>query len=68
MQAVLTSEGKIDEEAYLRLYENRLLPGLIQQNNQATKPLFVNIPGISTNNFCTDAIRPEIRAAFPRIL
>ena len=59
---------EIDEDAYYRLYEKRLLPALIAQNNSATKPLVINIPGLGLGQFCTDKYRPLLRKLLPNTL
>lgn len=58
----------IDEDAYYRLYENRLLPGLIAQNDMAKKPLVVNIPGLGLGQFCTTQHRTLLQSMLPRVL
>ncbi|MFC3908311.1 hypothetical protein ACFORL_04385 [Legionella dresdenensis] len=69
MKDVLVN-GKLNEEAFYKLYERRLLPGLLIQNEQARKdniPLVINIPGIGCSQFAGIHAR-AIRAALPRVL
>lgn len=50
----LVKDGQIDDEAYYRLYERRLLPILINANQRAKylgKAMVLTIPGIGTGQF-----------------
>ncbi|NDH08914.1 MAG: hypothetical protein EBY16_04750 [Gammaproteobacteria bacterium] len=69
MAEVLSAE-KINEEAFYRLYERRLLPGLLMQNQQAKNDdvrLVINIPGIGCGQFA-GTYQTQVRAALPRVL
>jgi hypothetical protein len=51
---VVTEAGEIDPEAYYRLYERRLLPGLIHANQTAEshgRSALVTLPGIGCGQF-----------------
>lgn len=51
---VVTNDGQIDEEAYFRLYERRLLPGFLFINEQMQrqgKTAFVTVPGLGCGVF-----------------
>jgi hypothetical protein len=69
MEEVL-NHGTLDEEAYYRLYERRLLPGLLAQNRQAKidkTPLVVNIPGMGLGQFAGQ-FGLQVKQAFPGVL
>lgn len=69
MKDVLVN-GKLDEKPFYKLYERRLLPGLLIQNEQAKKdgtPLVINIPGLGCGQFAGN-YEDEVRAALPRVL
>ncbi|MFA5960211.1 MAG: hypothetical protein WC785_06815 [Tatlockia sp.] len=69
MQEVLV-ENQVDEDAFYKLYERRLLPGLLIQNEQARKDntlLVINIPGLGCGAFGGE-YESQCRAALPRIL
>ncbi len=62
--------GQLDEEAFYKLYERRLLPGLLIQNAQAKKdgtPLVINIPGLGCGQFAGH-YGTQVREALPRVL
>lgn len=70
MNDVLDNDGLVDEESFYKLYERRLLPGLLIQNLQAKKdgtPLVINIPGLGCGQFAGN-YEVQVRAALPRIL
>jgi hypothetical protein len=51
---VVTADGKIDEEAYSRLYERRLLPSFLyvnEQMEQQGKKAFITVPGLGCGQF-----------------
>jgi hypothetical protein len=53
-QEVITTEGQIDEEAYFRLYERRLLPPFLYVNEQMRrrgKQAFITVPGLGCGMF-----------------
>lgn len=69
MAEVVSGSG-INEEALYQLYERRLLPGLLAQNEQARaegKRLVINIPGMGCGMFAGN-YEAEIRAALPKAL
>ena len=69
MNDVLVND-QLDEESFYKLYERRLLPGLLIQNEQAKKdgiPLVINIPGLGCGQFA-GKYGAQIRAALPRVL
>jgi hypothetical protein len=69
MAEVVLSSG-INEEALYQLYERRLLPGLLAQNEQARvdgKRLVINIPGMGCGMFAGE-YEEEIRGALPKAL
>jgi hypothetical protein len=69
MNDVLVNDA-LDEESFYKLYERRLLPGLLIQNEQAKNdgtPLVINIPGLGCGQFA-GTYGTQIRAALPRVL
>lgn len=51
---VVTNDGQIDEEAYFRLYERRLLPGFLFINEQMQrqgKTALITVPGLGCGVF-----------------
>lgn len=51
---VVTNDGQIDEEAYFRLYERRLLPGFLfinEQMQQQGKTALITVPGLGCGVF-----------------
>ncbi|GJM41292.1 MAG: hypothetical protein DHS20C20_15740 [Ardenticatenaceae bacterium] len=51
---IVTSNGQIDEAAYFRLYERRLLPGFLFINEQMQrlgKEAFITVPGLGCGMF-----------------
>jgi hypothetical protein len=69
MEEVL-EDGKVNEENLYRLYERRLLPGLILQNQKAKedeKRLFINIPGIGCGQFA-GMYQNQVRQLLPKVL
>ncbi len=53
-QEVVTSDGQIDEEAYFRLYERRLLPGFLfinEQMRQQGRQALITVPGLGCGLF-----------------
>lgn len=62
--------GTLDEDSFYELYERRLLPGLLIQNEQAKKegtPLVINIPGLGCGQFAGN-YGAQIKPALPRVL
>jgi hypothetical protein len=63
----VVQEGVIDQEAFNKLYERRLLPQLLRINLQAAdarKKAVITIPGIGTGQFAGSFQGPEIKKAF----
>ena len=53
-EEVVTADGQIDEEAYYRLYERRLLPSFLyvnEQMRQQGKQAFITVPGLGCGQF-----------------
>jgi hypothetical protein len=51
---IVTTTGQIDEDAYFRLYERRLLPGFLfinEQMRQQGKQAFITVPGLGCGMF-----------------
>lgn len=51
---VVTANSQIDEDAYFRLYERRLLPGFLHVNEQMRqqgKQAFITVPGLGCGMF-----------------
>ena len=67
---VLDDNNEVNEDRLYELYEDRLLPGLLEQNEEARKDnvkLVINIPGIGCGQFAGE-YESEIRRALPRVL
>ena len=63
-------DGEIQDDKLLELYEQRLLPGLIAQNNFAKsngKKLIINIPGLGCGQFA-GVYKNKINIALPKAL
>jgi hypothetical protein len=70
MREVLVPDGILNEDAFYKLYERRLLPGLLYQNELARrddKKLVINIPGIGCGAFAGHYVT-AVKEAFPRVL
>lgn len=53
-QEIVTADNQIDEDAYFRLYERRLLPSFLyvnQQMRQRGKQAFITVPGLGCGMF-----------------
>jgi len=65
-----SNKFEFDEDAFYELYENRLLPGLLAQNEQARKDgvfLVINIPGLGCGEFAGNQ-KAKVKEALPRVL
>ncbi|NDH08916.1 MAG: hypothetical protein EBY16_04760 [Gammaproteobacteria bacterium] len=63
-------EGQINEGAFYRLYERRLLPGLLMQNQHAKDDgmrLVINIPAIGCQQLA-GKYESQVRELFPRVI
>ncbi|KTC76978.1 hypothetical protein [Legionella brunensis] len=66
----VTKKGKLDPEAFYRLYERRILPGLLAANENAKitgKKLLVTLPGIGCGQFA-GKYGSEIHAQFQTVI
>lgn len=70
MLELIRADGSINAEAYYRMIERRLLPGLLVQNRDAVQtntPLVLNIPGLGLGQFAGKH-RDALRRLLPQTL
>jgi hypothetical protein len=68
---LLDNKGAISLEKLIAHYEQKLLPVLLMHNEVAranNNRLVVNIPGIGTGQFVTDALRSELKKLLPQAI